>query len=232
MDILLKYFFAHCLLCVSFLQANQCETVFTDIWQNNYWGGDSRSGTGSDLIQTEVIRGALPALLKKYECKILVDAPCGDFYWMKYVDLPVEKYIGIDIVKPLVWQNQASFGNSICSFIFSDITNQIPPKGDLILCRDCLGHFSYADIAKAIRTFKKSGSTYLLTTCFTESEHYMMNVEISTGEWRPLDLRLAPFYFPEPLEIINENCTVIDNAWNDKSLFLWRIEDLPDLEIK
>jgi hypothetical protein len=208
---------------------NSCEQYFTSIWQTNYWGGVSASGTGSDLIQTEVIRTAIPLLLQKYNCKSMIDAPCGDFYWMKTVDLPLDKYIGVDIVKPLIDENQRLFSSQKCSFLYQNMITEMLPKADLVLCRDCLVHFSYADIAKTIKLLKQSGSTYLLTTGFTR-DHFMLNDQISTGEWRPLDLRLAPFYFPEPLEIINENCTVINNSWNDKSLFLWKIADLPDLE--
>jgi hypothetical protein len=215
-------------VCLS-IEASQCEPVFTEIWRTKGWGGVSVSGSGSDLEQTEALRAALPALLKKYHCKVLVDAPCGDFYWMKTVELPIEKYIGVDIVKPLIATNQEMFGNDFRSFIYLDITRQVLPKADIVLCRDCFVHFSYIDIVKTIKKLKQSGSTYLLTTNFTKSNHFMLNFPIETGLWRPLDLRLAPLFFPEPLEIINEHCTQGDNTWDDKSLFLWKIEDLPEL---
>lgn len=201
------------------------------MWSSNYWQGESASGTGSDLVQTATIRKALPLLLEMYDCRVLVDAPCGDFFWMRTVDLPIDTYIGVDIVKPLIEINQERFEDAHHQFIYKDITREVLPRGDLILCRDCLVHFPYAEIAKAIRLFKESGSTYLLTTCFTDSTHYMLNNQISIEEWRPLDLRRAPFYFPEPIEIINEDCSEGAGLWSDKSLFLWRIEDLPDLSV-
>jgi len=210
--------------------AGPAEIVFTDIWKTNYWGGVSLSGTGSDLIQTKNVRERLPEILKKYSCKTLLDAPCGDYYWLKTVDLSLEKYTGIDVVLPLIITNQIQFGDKQHLFIHMDIINEVPPKSDLILCRDCLVHFSHVDIAKAIKMFKLSGSIYLLATSFTEN-HPGLNSSIQTGEWRSLDLRKTPYNFPEPLEIINENCTVSDNAWNDKCLFLWKIADLPDLPL-
>lgn len=217
-----------CFFLCSFpgLFASYNEEVFTEIWRTHYWGGDSLSGTGSDLVQTEKVRTELPQLLQRYHCKTMVDAPCGDFYWMQQVDLPLSNYVGIDIVRPLVLTNQLRYGNHQRVFMSLDIMAEVLPKADLILCRDCLGHFSNEDIDKVISLFKKSGSTYLLTTSFTEN-HSSINSQIHTGEWRPVDLRKEPFNFPEPLEIINENCTVCENAWNDKCLFLWKLEDLP-----
>jgi hypothetical protein len=40
------------------------------------------------------------------------------------------------------------------------------------------------------------------------------------GNWRPLDLTLAPFSLPEPVQVINEECTERDD-YTEKSLGLW-----------
>ncbi|WP_068469287.1 class I SAM-dependent methyltransferase [Candidatus Protochlamydia phocaeensis] len=207
-------------------QENDCEKVFTDYWLNNTWGGISLSGAGSDLVQTATIREALPVLLQEYQCQTMADAPCGDFYWMRHVDLPLRQYIGVDVVKAMIDYNQSQFGNEFYSFIQLDLTRQSIPKVDLVLCRDCLVHLSYADIARAIKHFKQSGTTYLLTTSFTALP---FNYDIPTGSWRPLNFMLAPFNFPQPLAIINENCTEGNGIFSDKSLVLWRLADLPDL---
>src|SRR5258708_39545205 len=97
-----------CLLFFAFqgVLASNCQAVFTKIWETHYWGGASLSGTGSDLIQTEKIRNFLPQLLQRYNCRSMIDAPCGDFYWMQDVDLPLDRYVGIDVVLPLVAKNQ------------------------------------------------------------------------------------------------------------------------------
>lgn len=228
-----QIFLAYTLLLAIAVQAHnrkERQAFFTDIWKNNGWKGDSSlSGAGSDLSQTATIRQKIPELLKKYNCKSMIDAPCGDFYWMHMVDLPVVTYIGVDIVEPLIEHNQHLFASAQRTFMHLDMTTQILPQADLILCRDCFVHFSYSDIAKTIKLLKQSGTTYLLTTCFTNKGHYRHNIPVATGDWRTIDLRLDPFLFPEPLEIINENCTEGNHFWSDKSLFLWRLEDLPDL---
>jgi hypothetical protein len=203
--------------------------VFGRVYQTNFWGNpDSRSGAGSDLIQTAEIRKRIPEIVADLGARTMLDIPCGDFHWMKEVELNVE-YIGADIVEELIRQNQKLFGTPLRRFIVCDITKEPVPTVDLVLCRDLLVHLSYQDTFAALRSMRLSGSKYLLTTTFTERSH---NFDIpTTGKWRPLNLELEPFKFGEPLLLINEKCTEGEGAWSDKSLGLWRIADLhlPDL---
>jgi len=97
------------------------------------------------------------------------------------------------------------------------------PAVDMIFCRDCLVHFSYKDVLKALGNIKRSGARYLVTTTFPGREDI---VDIETGAWRPLDLCAAPFNLPPPIRIINERCTEGDNQFTDKSLGVWQIADL------
>src|SRR5262249_783583 len=72
--------------------------IFTEIFERNIWLGDeSRSGLGSGIVQTEIVRRALPELVRKFAVRSMLDVPCGDFNWMKSVDLDLI-YIGCDIV--------------------------------------------------------------------------------------------------------------------------------------
>lgn len=94
---------------------------------------------------------------------------------------------------------------------------------DLILCRDCLVHFSDEDVFRALRNLARSGSRYLLTTTFPERP---VNPPIRTGKWRPLILQAVPFALPPPERLINEQCTEGAGAFADKSLGLWRLETI------
>lgn len=38
----------------------------------------------------------------------------------------------------------------------------------------------------------------------------------------------APFNWPAPRALINERCDEDDGGWRDKSLGLWRLDELPD----
>jgi hypothetical protein len=102
------------------------------------------------------------------------------------------------------------------------LTDKIP-QVDLILCRDCLIHFSYADIFRALKNICDSKSEYLLTTTFTERK---INRDITTGNGHLINLEIAPFNFPAPLKSIIEGCTEDFGANKDKALGLWRVADI------
>jgi hypothetical protein len=195
--------------------------VFTEHFRTNGWGNlESVSGSGSTLAGTVAVRDALPAVLTQHDVRTMLDIPCGDFNWLNAVDLPV-RYVGADVVSEIVAMNSARFSAGGRSFVQLDLTTDVLPRADLILCRDCLFHFSFSDIAHALANIKRSGARLLLTTTNTELER---NRDIVTGEWRRLNLQAAPFSLPAPLMLIDERCT--DPGASDKQLGLWRIADL------
>jgi len=204
----------------------EIKDTFRRIFATKGWGGiesESASGPGSCLDQTVVIRRELPGLLKETQTKILLDAPCGDYFWLKEVTLELEMYIGVDIVDEIILENHVKYGGTTRQFMISDITCDNLPYADCILCRDCLDHLSFKDIFSALGNFTRLGAKYLLATTYAER---LRNTDITTGEWRPLNLRQPPLLFPAPVRLINENCTEEDGRWSDKSLGLWSIEEL------
>lgn len=203
------------------------QDVFSTIYRDNSWNDpESRSGAGSNLEQTAAVRRELPRLLSDLSAATLLDAPCGDFRWLSEVDLGDVRYTGVDIVPALIEQNAAAYGTEHRTFGVADVVATPLPAADVILCRDCLVHLSFADVRAAIANFVASGSTYLLTTTFTEHKR---NYDKQTGRWRPLNLCAAPFNFPAPLRLVNEECPEEEGSYADKCLGLWRLDDLQRL---
>jgi hypothetical protein len=199
-------------------------SVFQSIYERRTWGNRSASGGGSDLELTVSVRSALPALLEKFDVHSLLDAPCGDFNWMAHVLLDVERYIGMDIVPELIDHAQ-NYASDKFHFICGDIITSDLPRVDLILCRDCLVHLSYNQIFACLANFRRSGSTYLLTTTFPGQVRRHWN--IMTGMWRPLDLQLPPFSFPMPLCLLQEDVPETELFASNKCLGLWKLSELP-----
>lgn len=198
--------------------------VFSDIFRGNTWkGSDSVSGPGSDLEQTRVLIRELPLLLRDLKVGAILDIPCGDFHWMSRVDLTGIFYLGADIVPPLIQADQARYGGDNVQFQTLDLIRDDLPRVDLVLCRDCLVHLSFDDIEAAFRNLCRSGSTWLLTTTFPDRS---ANRNILTGQWRPLNLTAPPFNLPEPQRLINEECTENGGIYRDKSLGLWKIQEI------
>ncbi len=206
------------------------EEVFTDIHKRTHWSStESASGTGSDLKNTKVLIDKLDALFVRYEVKSLLDIPCGDFNWIQRVDLSNINYLGGDIVQAIIDDNIDKYESDTVKFKRMDLVHDDLPKYDAILVRDCFVHLSYENIFLALENIKKSGCKYLLVTTFPD---HLENFNAITGSWRTLNFETAPFSFCKPLELINEQYTGAAGIYKDKSLGIWRVEDInvPKLE--
>lgn len=199
--------------------------VFEAIHRSQAWGdGESASGPGSTRERAASFVPDLLDLIRDLEVRVLVDAPCGDFNWMAPVADAVERYVGVDVVRALIGVNAERHAGSNRVFQVADLTRDVLPRGDLVLCRDCLVHFSLADIRRAIGRLRASGAEYLLTTTFVGDRR---NQDIRTGSWRPLNLERPPFCFPPPLRLVHEHCLHTEGIYRDKRLGLWRLAELP-----
>ena len=99
---------------------------------------------------------------------------------MNGLDLPIDRYIGLDIVPELVARNQSAYGLETCAR--KRTSPRTLPQTDAILCRDALVHLDVA--RKSIRNSDapaRFGSR-------PPSRATMENRDIPTGEWRPLNL--------------------------------------------
>lgn len=180
-------------------------SVFEQIYAANLWqDAESRSGHGSGLAATEKIRAGLLDTLERLAIHSMIDAPCGDFYWLSKLDLGrrLHWYIGIDIVPQLIAHNKEAWATQGISFELADLAKRIPPQADLILCRHLLIHLPLEDCFRVLRNFQRSGSRFLL---ITNQPHIKRNEEILfTGSFRPVNLHLPPFNFPQPLRSLDD----------------------------
>lgn len=174
------------------------DAIFLHIYNSNLWKDDeSRSGISSSISNTENIRREIPKIVEKFSLKSILDAPCGDFNWMKEVAFPEGfHYIGADIVAPLIDSNRKSYevpGKR--TFLVADITRDPLPEADLFFCRDCLFHLSSADINKVFDNFLASGIKYIMTSTHINHGEFV-NAEIYSGNFRRIDLFAPPYNLP------------------------------------
>jgi hypothetical protein len=174
------------------------EDRFTRIYELNYWdNAESRSGSGSTLDYTRNLRRHLPIIFDQFSIHSVIDAPCGDFNWMRHVvqDDRVD-YTGIDIVQPLIGANTRQFGSDRVRFLHRDLTRESLPAADLMICRDCLFHLSFDDTKLVLQNFLNAEIPYLLTTTHVNTDGRIRNRDIRTGDYRLMDLFSAPYNFP------------------------------------
>jgi hypothetical protein len=200
------------------------EDTFRRIYENNHWGAEQRSGAGASRGQTAVVLSELAALLRELHINVLLDVPCGDFSWMQHLAAQEVSYIGGDIVPGVIAMNNVRFASSSRTFQVLDLTRDALPAADLLLCRDCLVHLSFADALAALANVAHAPIRYFLTSTFPDCSH---NDDIVSGDWRVINLSLPPFNLPPPLRLIGEQCSEANGLFSDKSLALYRVEDLP-----
>ena len=199
--------------------------IFSRIYHENVWGdAESVSGPGSRRDRAADFLDDLVAALRELEVHSLLDAACGDFNWAGPVAEAVDHYVGADVVPELVAANQARHASPRRAFLRLDITRDALPAADAVLCRDCLVHFSFADVWSAIENIQGSGARYLIATTFVDRTY---NVEARTGWWRTLNMQAPPFAFGAPLLTIDERLTSVNGQYRDKRLGVWPVASLP-----
>lgn len=201
----------------SIFMQKDIKNVFTEIYEKDLWASrESKSGSGSEFANTSKIREELPVLIDKFKIKSMLDIPCGDFNWMQHTNLKDVIYIGADIVPQAVESNKAKYNKD---FRVLDLTKDDLPQVDLVFVRDCLGHLSNDNVAKAIANVKRSGSKYMLATSFTKWDK---NPDIADGGWKCINLMIPPFSL-NPIYLINEDCQEGYPNYNDKCMILFKL---------
>jgi hypothetical protein len=187
-----------------YLQPEKREQRFAQIYEQRVWAhGDDAvpgSGRGSTLDATTGIREALPGLLDRLGCETLMDLGCGDFTWMREVELG-RPYIGVDLVAGVIEENIRRFGADDRSFIHADAAVDPLPAADVVLCREVLFHLSFDDIRKVLENVFSQPRRYLIATT---DEVTVFNSNIRSGDYRFLNLRRAPFRFGEPVASLSD----------------------------
>jgi SAM-dependent methyltransferase len=204
------------------LQVLPLRARFERIYEGHVWSGggdETRSGAGSTVAATGEIRAQLPTLLAETGAAGLLDIGCGDFNWMKAVDLPVP-YMGVDIVESMIASNLAKHGSDDIRFVCLDATRDPLPEGyDFVMCREVLFHLSFRDCRSLLRNVLSTGAKVLLLTTTPSTSR---NRDIASGGFRNLDLEASPFNFPTPTSYVEDN-----SISEDRIMALWRVEDLP-----
>lgn len=204
------------------------DSIFDKIYAEQSWKWhESLSGPGSDLGATKGLIKALPHLFRKYGIRSIVDFGCGDFNWMKEVNLDGIDYLGADSVSALVNDNIIKYASDNINFANLDIISDPVPSCHLVIVRDVYVHFKIEDIIKSLNNIYDSNVLYIMMTHYpTPNEDLEKFYELpvnsdleATGLHRPLDFTLAPFHLNQPIEILEESEV-------GKTLAMWNIGEV------
>ena len=137
--------------------------AWTQIRQQFEGHNETVNGPGSTLDATAEIRHQLPRIITDYSISSILDAPCGDWNWMRHVDLAGVDYTGLDVEPTLIDANRTRFPQHRFDNVNLLGTYSIPAY-DLIICRDFTLHLPNPQIKHVLALFRESGSEYLLTS--------------------------------------------------------------------
>lgn len=220
-----------------FRKSSRMKDHFEQIYRSNVWKeNETRSGSGSTAANTLELSQQLRGFIQSNKITPMLDAPCGDCNWIALNEFFNLRYLGIDIVRDLISSNVSKFESPQVKFETRDLSKSWPASFfELVLMRDLLVHLTFQDSFRILSNFCRSESTFIAVTSFSRVTE---NVNIryphkseteNTLSWRPLNMRIAPFNFPAPFHVINEDCTVIgedERLYDDKELLIYRKDEI------
>src|SRR5947209_9563731 len=85
------------------LIGHDTEAIFTYLYRTS-----PETDTAADIA--DLLRREIPALLRRYRARSLLDLPCGEAAWLAGADLKGIGYTGGDIVPDIVASNSRRYG--------------------------------------------------------------------------------------------------------------------------
>jgi SAM-dependent methyltransferase len=174
----------------------QTERIFSYIYEQEIW--EERAYGCGNRNRDEAVKNSAPYckfiedFLRDNQIQSVVDAGCGDWTLLQPINWRAVRYLGVDIVKPVIEKNQTQFASPTCSFLHADITEADLPSADLLICKDVLHHLTDNQVAALFKQFPKF-KFCLVVTNTDPTTHTSQNKTIVCGGCRTLDITKAPF---------------------------------------
>jgi SAM-dependent methyltransferase len=189
------------------------ERDFAQIYADNSWSTQQRSGPGSDAKLTRPYARLIEDFIRRHDIRSVVDLGCGDWSFSRYIDWSGVDYVGIDIVPDLIDSLNRTYGRPGIRFLLGNIADQNLPQADLAISKDVLQHWPTEAILTflpRLRTFKYAILTNdSKVVCrswrrlWTAEEIFQPNIDIVAGDYRPIRLREPPFNLAaQPLGVV------------------------------
>jgi hypothetical protein len=127
------------------------EEVFTRIYVHNRWAGPGPFFSGSGSHERTIVAPYVTAVRRELArlgaaTLTAVDLGCGDFSIGRQLASECRRYIGVDIVAPLIDHNRATFGTERIAFQHANIIEDELPAGDVCFVRQVFQHLSNEQI--------------------------------------------------------------------------------------
>jgi len=136
----------------------------------------------------------------------IVDIGCGDWQFLRFVNLAGVRYHGFDVVESVIERNRRLYAAENISFDMIPDDFDDVPLADLLIMKDVLQHLSNEEILRHRDGLFSRFPKCLLTNSYRKlrlhnydmaSNDYTTghNYQIASGDFRCLDLNADPFNF-------------------------------------
>jgi len=193
------------------------EEVFTEIYATNQWGGVSGEFSSGSGTRDKQIVAAYVEMIRQIAAKehfsdlAFVDLGCGDFGVGQHLVPLCATYIGVDIVAPVVRQNEQRYGNVTTRFIHLNMITDELPDGDVCFVRQVLQHLSNQQILSVLGKLGKYSRVFITEHYPTDNDAIQVNIDkVQGGDVRVYDnsgvyLTEHPFLLPpEAIQLLLE----------------------------
>jgi hypothetical protein len=182
------------------------DNTFDRIYKRGGWSGVG-SGPGSVVGVNRKYISYLHDFIKKHEIKSIVDIGCGDWQIFSHVDLEGVKYTGYDVAKSVIDKNNDKYQASNVSFIHVPLEARTKyVRADLMIIKDVLQHLSFKKTQDILDQLSKYKYSFVINDFLDTT----INIDISDGGYRHLDIRKSPFFINKSLkqvQVVNSCCS-------------------------
>lgn len=160
------------------------QEVFTKVYAEGLWGGEPGtffSGPGSNDEAGKPYADFVTSFIAEHNVRHVVDLGCGDFRVGRLIAKPGLLYTGVDVVKPLIEENQRRHGSQTVCFVQADIANDALPDGDLCLIREVFQHLSNAQVSVILAKLTRYRYALITEVHPDDLSHYTINRDKAHG---------------------------------------------------
>ncbi len=170
--------------------------VFTKIYEKKSWGEWSGPEVSKDEQGHHPFIDYLQDFISTHNISDIIDMGCGYGELLKDLVLPEHTtYLGLDIVDSVIAYNKLHYERSSVTYdTVSDVKDLSKYKGDLLILKDVIQYWSIDKIMYAKDHILPNFKYAIIVNDIYLPSFGPVNSEIKTGDSRPLNLEISPFY--------------------------------------
>jgi SAM-dependent methyltransferase len=164
------------------------EQVFSDIYLKNKWGGSQGEfSSGSGSREQAIVSPYINMIFEKANSEhfrdlTFLDLGCGDFQVGRQLLPLCSRYIGIDIVKPLIELHHKNFfGSENVQFRHMNMIDEKLPIADVCFIRQVLQHLSNDQISSVLPKLAKFKFVFITEHYPNDNDQIQPNIDKTHG---------------------------------------------------